>query len=439
VRNARSSTPGVRPLLALAGLLFTACPGGEESDAGFDSGPAEGVIARDAGQYPDFDGGRAQPADGGEPDSGPGRCPPDDSFEDNDTRSDATPLTSEVQALSCGGDDDWYDVEATSGCLVTARIRSESGLGDVDVTLYGPSGTLLDADNSVSQDKSVSATATSDGRYAVRIRSAAGTAIDYRVSIAASCAAELSCPADDGYEQNDTPETASVVEEDEQVVAIVCSESDPADTNSTDEDHYRLNGAPGCMVEADLRFSDEAGDLDLRFIRPDGSDGARSLSVTDNEHAVEMLGPEGYVTARVYGLGTAENTYRFQLSRTCASDLTCPADDPFEPNDERTAAQTLYDPVEIIGRTFANDDFYRVTLTTGCTASIAATFTDADGDLDLRLVGSDDGVLASSVSTTDDESIEYVVASGGNHWIRVNALANAENTYRLSVSETCPP
>mgnify|MGYP003344294307 CR=1 FL=1 len=54
-----------------------------------------------------------------------GICPPDDGFEDNDTRSTATAVIDgvTVSATVCDGDDDWFSLPVQSGDEQDAQLR----------------------------------------------------------------------------------------------------------------------------------------------------------------------------------------------------------------------------------------------------------------------------------------------------------------------------
>ena len=63
---------------------------------------------------------------------------------------------------------------------------------------------------------------------------------------------------------------------------------------------------------------------------------------------------------------------------------------------------------------------------------IDATFTDADGDIDIALYDSTGTtLLASSTSVTDNEQIDYIVSGPGAYLIKVYGYQGAVNTYDL--------
>ena len=130
---------------------------------------------------------------------------------------------------------------------------------------------------------------------------------------------------------------------------------------------------------------------------------------------------------------------RFELSDS-GGELTCPEDDPFEPNDELGTAGPIT-PGESIDAIACsgNQDHYVFSVDDGDDLAIVATFSHSEGDLDMQLyrVG-ETGPLASSSSTTDNEFISHTVApgDGGNYIVRVFAFGSASNTYSLQVDIT---
>lgn len=417
-------------VVALSATL-AGCPQSVGDDAGSDP-PRRGIIAGDAGLFPP-----PPPDAGADDDAGPGPpplCPPDDGFEDNDERAAAAPLTSgqEVDAIFCGGEDDWYALEVASGCQLEARVRLDPRFGDLDLSLYGPDGTLVGASTSAGETELVSLPAQTSGAYTARVRGGQGTMARYRVRMTATCAAELSCPADDAFEDNDAAEAARPLAEGTPAIGVVCPD---------DEDWYSFQAPPGCAAVAELDFVHSTeGDLDLRFVRADGSNGGSSLSVDDDERAVEGGSAEGPLFVRVYGVGSDTNSYRLEVDRVCEDDLACPADDPFEPNDERTAASRLFPPSDIPATACAADeDWYRVSLSSGCTLDVVASFSHDDGDIDLELRDSSDTLLASSRSTDDDEELSHTADGFTTAYVGVFVFQGGGTPrYRLSVEESCP-
>ena len=113
------------------------------------------------------------------------------------------------------------------------------------------------------------------------------------------------------------------------------------------------------------------------------------------------------------------------------------SDDNYEENDSRTTAYDLSNKENKWLNTIdgygiqADDDWYKIEVTSGYQhVEIDCQFTDSEGDIDITLYNSSGTKLASSISSTDDESIKYDVSSGGIYYIRVY-YDNEGNQYNL--------
>ncbi len=120
------------------------------------------------------------------------------------------------------------------------------------------------------------------------------------------------------------------------------------------------------------------------------------------------------------------------------------AEDAYEPNDSTGAAPTISLPFSASNLSIDQDlesDYYRVVVPGSGTFSISATFSDSLGDINLRLLNSSGTTLASSLSTTNNESITYNVtsAAGGTYYIRVYGWGSGScNKYSLTASFARP-
>jgi hypothetical protein len=206
------------------------------------------------------------------------------------------------------------------------------------------------------------------------------------------------------------------------------------------DDRWVLDAPVGCEVEATVDLVHAEGNLSLRMLRPDGTTGGRSFSRTDHERAVEMVTDDGPPRARVYGLGSVENAYTITMRPHCPEDLDCEAGDLHEPNDARGSAATrLYPPAAALGAICEGDaDYYRAYVKMGCTVTVDVAFTDADGDLDLKLERYSGEALDRSLSVSDDEQVEWTADRNTLVYAKVYGFRGALNTYRLDVATTCP-
>lgn len=411
--------PRRAPLCALLWACAAACGPAGDADAG--SPFADDLAPKDAGPI-------VRPDAGIDPHLLP--CV-EDALEPNDESGAAAaiPASQDVDAALCSGDDDWYAIAADAGCSIDARISFDPSYGDLDLHLFAPDGTLLAAGATAGEREVVQANAEGPGTYLVRVTGPSTSKTVYALRVEVVCAETLSCPADDPYEPNDDAATAAQLDAADQAAGIVCA---------ADADLYAIPSTPGCVLDAKLTFVDADGDLDLEMLIGD-----RVLAAsrgTDDDERVLKAVPDGTPPVfRVYGFQDQENVYRFEVDEICPSEMACPTDDPFEPNDDGPSAVSLDPPDGASGVVCGLDeDWYEVSPTTGCTLTLDLRFSHAAGDLDLKLLRTNGTQVGSSASTDDDERIDYVVETAGTLRARVHGYAGAENRYRLLVSEACP-
>ncbi|HEY4190507.1 MAG TPA: Ig-like domain-containing protein [Candidatus Limnocylindrales bacterium] len=111
------------------------------------------------------------------------------------------------------------------------------------------------------------------------------------------------------------------------------------------------------------------------------------------------------------------------------------ADDGREPDDSIGAAQPVTRGVPVDG-TACDDDYSALAVVAGQTINASLAFTDADGNLDLRLYGPSGTQLGLSAGTGDTEHIAYGPASAGTYFVRVYPSGSAanHNDYTLTVT-----
>lgn len=128
---------------------------------------------------------------------------------------------------------------------------------------------------------------------------------------------------------------------------------------------------------------------------------------------------------------------RGQSAAANASETTQTDGDRLEPNDGRASATDAgtgdsYDGLSIHSN--ADEDYFAVDASAGEAVTADVSFTHADGDLDVILVDASGTTVASSVSISDDESVEYVAPSDGQYYVVVYGYSGAQNEYDISVT-----
>jgi hypothetical protein len=117
------------------------------------------------------------------------------------------------------------------------------------------------------------------------------------------------------------------------------------------------------------------------------------------------------------------------------------SEDNYEPNDTLGAAydlsnneSTLLSSIDGLGMQ-NNDDWYKIFVDANADRVQASlSFSDVDGDINLRLYDASGNLLSSSTSTTDDENIVFSVASNAYYYLQVY-FGNAGNSYDLYWSD----
>ena len=245
----------------------------------------------------------------------------DDGAEDNDTVATATAITSGevVTARACDADVDWYALDLAGRCTVAATLTlvaptegTLDPLADLDLVIVNAAtGVVVGTGGGVGPGASFDVITTTSGRYAVRVDGGrAGTDLDYTLVVTASCQQDtlenLSCPADDRFEDNDTVATATVLDRNSEVFGRTC-----------DDDYFRYAGiGPGCTLAVTARFTHSLGDLDLQLLVA-GSQVTLAQSSSNDETATFVPTSASDVTARVYGYQGAQNTYALTATTTC--------------------------------------------------------------------------------------------------------------------------
>ena len=360
---------------------------------------------------------------------------PDDRLEENDSDLESAFLSpgNQPNLNVCVGDDDFYDVLLQGGDTLTVDLTFSHAEGDVDVQILGLLGIALATGDSSTDDESVSYTARNTGFFTVRVTLAADSGAvpgnPYGMNVTVTRTPAAMCTAD-ALEDNDSAAAARPSTPGNLSNLTVCS---------GDEDYYAYTFAAGDDVTVNVSFSDAEGDVDVELLGPSGASVAGSASSTDNESFAYTVATAGTHTLRVLLYAddgaTPGNTYALNVQ--VAGAVTCAAD-AFEPNDTAGAAAPLpFGTHSGLSACDGDDDFYRVDLSAGQQVSLQALFAHTEGDIDLRLLDPGGTQVASSLSVTDDENINFTATQAGPHVVHVELYRDAGsapgNPYQLLV------
>ena len=347
----------------------------------------------------------------------------DDGYEDNDTRATAAVVLGGTLTgtVVCPGDADYYAIDLSAGDELDIYATFSDAAGDVDVLLYNSDGTVVGRAVSVSDDESISYVATRSGRYVVHVYllgddGVAGNTYELDLDVTSAGPA---CDTD-RFENNDTFETAIDFDAGSYTDLIVCDD---------DDDFYGFDLGAGDVIQIDVDFAFLDGNINIDLRNPAGDIVAESTNLFTSDEAITYTAPAA-------GRYTLNVRLAFDLGDSAVYDLdvvideaipTC-TDDGLEDNDTFDDARPIGGSTDALRVCEGDDDFYSVTLGAGDTLAVATDFSDAEGDIDLRLLNGEGAVVASSVSTSDDESFSYVAEAAGTYVIRVSLWRDEGST-----------
>ena len=87
-----------------------------------------------------------------------------------------------------------------------------------------------------------------------------------------------------------------------------------------------------------------------------------------------------------------------------------------------------------------NEDWFGVTVASGDAIDVDATFTHAEGNIDVYILDSGPNIVATGASTSDDEDISYTATAAGTYYVFVEMVNDTgslpSNAYTLDVTTT---
>ncbi|MCP4867810.1 MAG: hypothetical protein GY898_03735 [Proteobacteria bacterium] len=276
---------------------------------------------------------------------------------------------------------------------------------------------------------------------------------------------DLGTCLDDGEEPNDTQPAAVFLGAGSLGGLVACDGND---------DWFSFAVSAGEAITVNAYFAHSDGDVDLFLHDASGTEVDSAESSSDDE----QIGPFGASTGGVWAVrvnlyadGSAPAGSAYQIEVTLDAlpgddddatpppddDDIAPDDDDIAPDDDDatpppTCTDDGYEDNDTDGAAASigtgtvsglqicedDDDYFAVNLGAGTAIQLDATFSDAEGDLDLRLYDPAGTYVGSSLSVTDDEAIgPYNTASSGDWIIKVDLFSAAGslpgNSYSLSV------
>jgi hypothetical protein len=194
---------------------------------------------------------------------------------------------------------------------------------------------------------------------------------------------------------------------------------------------FSVDVAEGSELQVELAFRNADGDIDLSVLTPAGAKLGDSTSTGDAERVSAAGLAAGTYAIRVYGYNGAANTVQMTVrtSEPAPVGTQC-GDEGNEPNDALTDTLPALTTSGTAGIICApgDVDHFAIPADAG-NVRVTLTFTHADGDLDLALIGADGQTVTSSTGTSDTETLD---ATGGQI-LRVYGYRDATGLYTLDL------
>ena len=364
----------------------------------------------------------------------------DDGLEENDAEADAVPMVDggTLDLRVCDSDDDWYAISMAPGDELGAFVFFDHTEGNVDLELYDTTSAVVAVSVSSTDNEAISgfvASLPGDHLLRVTLTSDAGVVPGNSYDMDLQLTTWVPACVDDLLEENDVSTAATPMTAGSWSGLGAC----PAD-----EDWYAIALAAGDTLDVALLSPALEGNVDLMLVDPAGvvvaisngtndTEGLSWTAVLDGDHLIQvvLVTDVGVFPGNAYDL-----TIGITLAPTCT-------DDTWEENDSQISAPTLTDGLYSPLRSCAgDDDWFGVWLESGGILDVSVLFDDGEGNIDLRVVEPGGAVVASSLSTTSDESISWSAATTGLHAARVTLAAEdglvPGNAYDLEISVTPP-
>ena len=360
-----------------------------------------------------------------------------DNFEINDSCLTGTPITEgSYPGINVCADGDWYaiDLLPLQTITVTALYDRAVSAGDLDVTLIGPNdcatlvagGTESAVGMTTQVQEVLQYQATQGGTYNLQAFLFSGIQAEYTLDIDVSDGPPCT---DDSFEPNDDEANAFLLDR-----AAAAAGTDNVLTGlktcDMDVDFYRMDLQAGDVIQFDVQFDHNRGDIDAQLLNDSGLVLDLGDSTDDNESVTYTVGAgeAGAYYLRVSAKFAARNDYWVltYLNGVGPADPLCP--DALENNDDQASATSLgagsYGLL-VCGNPKDND-WFSTAMTTGQTLDLDVLFQHINGNIDLFLFDDSGSAQATveSRSTTDNESISFTTNRDQTVTWRVEAISN---------------
>ena len=370
----------------------------------------------------------------------------EDNYEENDNTGSAYDISSnvghwlsEIDGLGYQGDNDYFEVELTTGLprLVVFCKFTHSGGSDINIQIVNENQQVQATGNSGTDNEFIDIELTL-GTWYIRVY---GPNSETPYDLFWDKLIGGGFHAEDNYEDNDVYTDAYDLSsyEDTWLTEIAGLGTEH------DYDWYEITVVPTHMrVTIDCLFVDTHSDIDMELFASDGSTYIdSSFTSSDNEHIDVIVPSPGTYYIRVWG---EWNNAIYDLKW---EELPYLFDDNYEgisgtQHDSPNGYNLVPYKNDWLSTIFglgiqSDDDWYEIFIGAPyLRVMVDCTFTDADGNIDLSLYNPFLQLVTTSSSTTNNENIDIIVPSPGYYKLRIFG-DNSMNTYNLRWNSVTPP
>lgn len=343
----------------------------------------------------------------------------EDNYEENDTQATAfvlsadQPRLSNLDGLGSQADDDWFEItipEGNFGLYVECIFDHDDS--DLDFEIYDDSGIAIIRRDSVTDDEIFDLDGTLiPGTYHIRV---------YGPNIGTPYDLYFVAKFDDIFEPNNDKDEAY-----DMTNQVDLPLSDIGVPNQGDDDWYVIDVTGNYpYIRVTLDYVHLNGSIDFQILDSTGTNVLITADSTDDSETVFIPVDPGLNYIYVYG-DDVYNTY----------DLTWELfqDDDYEENDTfGTAADITAEPALSIDAVQFDEDWFKITVpTSNAYLAVLATFTHAEGNIDLELYDSNENPITDSSSIDADFESITVEVTPGDYFVKITG-DNVNENYTLS-------
>lgn len=204
----------------------------------------------------------------------------------------------------------------------------------------------------------------------------------------------------------------------------------PGNITSGDKDFFKLNVNAGDVIQLEAKYDEDAGNLALEVVRPDGEDYGSSPDVVDDAQTVdtdEVVAFTAHESGTYYARVTRAGDGTAPVPFTLLYDRITPAEgDSYEPNYGAFNAAAITQGRHPAKLQAGEVDFYAIQLNNGDVLDTRLKFDRAAGSLQIEAYkpdGSDDNSKLDFVDWgdlhDDDKYVEFTAKQSTTYYLKV--------------------